>query len=167
MEKVLTFEKKLIVINLIGSYECKVDAKGRLAMPMDLRKQLDAVLHEGFVIKRSVFKKCLEVYPMSEWNKVMADMSKLNRFVKKNNEFIRRFTAGVKPVELDSNGRMQIAKDLIVHSQIDKNVVVSAAINIIEIWDKDLYEKEINNEDVDFGDLAEDVMGGLEFNELP
>ena len=155
------------MVNLIGSYECKVDAKGRLAIPMDLRKQLESVLHEGFVIKRSVFKSCLEVYPMSEWNKVMASMSKLNRFVKKNNEFIRRFTAGVKTVELDNNGRIQIAKDLIVHSKIDKNVVVSAAIDIIEIWDKDLYEYEINNEDVDFGDLAEDVMGGLEFNELP
>lgn len=167
-KKVYTFvENILVVINLIGSYECKVDAKGRLAIPMDLRKQLDPVAHQGFIIKRSVFKPCLELYPKSEWDKVMKNMSKLNRFVKKNNEFIRRFTAGVKPIELDSSGRIQIAKDLISHASIDKNVVVSSAINIIEIWDKDLYENEISNEDIDFGELAEDVMGSFDFDELP
>jgi MraZ protein len=40
-------------------------------------------------------------------------------------------------------------------------VVFSSAVNIVEIWDKELYEKSINGEDVDFADLAEDVMGNL------
>ena len=40
---------------------------------------------------------------MQEWNEVMRKMNALNRFVKKNNDFIRRFTAGVKVVELDAS----------------------------------------------------------------
>lgn len=125
-----------------------------------LKKQLDPVLHEGFVLKRSVFQPCLELYPMKEWNVVMAQMNTLNRFVKKNNDFIRRFTAGVKKIELDASGRLLIPKDLLAFSGITKEVVMSSAINIIEIWDKDAYEKAIDEATVDFAELAEEVMGG-------
>jgi len=91
----------------------------------------------------------------------MQKINKLNRFVKKNNDFIRRFTAGVKVVEIDSLGRLLVPKDLVAFSNISKEVVFSSAINIVEIWDKDLYEQSINGEDVDFADLAEDVMGNI------
>ncbi len=144
---------------LIGTYECKVDAKGRLMIPAPLKKQF-ASLEDGFVLKRSVFQPCLELFPMAEWNKMMAKINKLNRFVKKNNDFIRRFTAGVKVVEIDATGRLLIPKDLIVFGKIDKDLVLSSAINIIEIWDKTLYENAIENATDDFADLAEEVMGG-------
>ncbi|RRO15007.1 division/cell wall cluster transcriptional repressor MraZ [Flavobacteriaceae bacterium 14752] len=144
--------------NYIGTYECKADAKGRLLVPSALKKQMHSHLEEGFVLKRSVFQKCLELYPMQEWNLLMQKINGLNRFKKKNNDFIRKFTAGVKVVEVDTNGRLLIPKDLKMFANINKNLVLSSAINIIEIWDKDLYESSIEDVD-DFADLAEDVMG--------
>lgn len=146
---------------LIGTYECKVDTKGRLLIPAPLKKQLASSLQEGFVLKRSVFQPCLELYPMGEWNAMMQKINKLNRFVKKNNDFIRRFTAGVKHVEIDNLGRLLIAKDLVGFAQISKDLVLSSAVNIVEIWDKDLYEKSLNETGVDFADLAEEVMGNF------
>ena len=145
--------------SLIGTYECKVDAKGRLMMPAALKKQLNPVLQNGFVLKRAVFQPCLELYPMVEWEILMQKVNKLNKFKKKNNDFIRRFTAGLKVVEIDSNGRLLIPKDLTVFADISKNIVVSSAINIIEIWDKENYEKAIDDATGDFADLAEEVMG--------
>jgi MraZ protein len=136
-----------------------VDAKGRLMIPSPLKKQLASVLPDGFVLRRSVFQKCLELYPMSEWQVLMQKINKLNKFKKKNNDFIRRFTAGVKMVEVDVNGRLLIPKDLTVFANISKDIVITSAINIIEIWDKDLYEQAINDATVDFADLAEEVMG--------
>ncbi|SHI78171.1 division/cell wall cluster transcriptional repressor MraZ [Aquimarina spongiae] len=147
------------MVNLIGTYECKADAKGRLMMPVAFKKQLSPVLQEGFVLKRSVFQPCLELYPMEEWNLLMQKINKLNRFKKKNNDFIRRFTAGVKVVEIDSAGRLLIPKDLINFAEITKELVLSSAVNIIEIWDKDKYEKAIDDSADDFADLAEEVMG--------
>ncbi|TWO33296.1 division/cell wall cluster transcriptional repressor MraZ [Seonamhaeicola sediminis] len=144
---------------LTGTYECKVDAKGRLMLPAPLKKQMASILAEGFVLRRSVFQKCLELYPMAEWQILMDKINKLNRFKKKNNDFIRRFTAGVKMVEVDVNGRLLIPKDLTVFANISKNIVVASAINIIEIWDKDLYEQAIDDATLDFADLAEEVMG--------
>ncbi len=149
------------VDTIIGTYECKVDAKGRVLLPAPLKKQLASSLQNGFVLKRSVFQPCLELYPMEEWDLMMKKINKLNRFVKKNNDFIRRFTAGVKEVEIDALGRLLISKDLVGYASIDKDVVFSSAVNIVEIWDKDLYEKSIDGSDVDFADLAEEVMGNL------
>lgn len=149
------------MISLIGTYECKADIKGRLMLSSALKKQLAPVLQEGFVLKRAVFQSCLELYPMSEWNAMMAKVNKLNRFVKKNNDFIRRFTAGVKMVELDASGRLLIPNDLQKFAGITKEVVLSSAVNIIEIWDKERYESAIDAAAVDFGDLAEQVMGNL------
>ena len=149
---------------LIGTYECKADAKGRVMLPTSLKKQLGS-LEDGFVLKRSVFQPCLELYPMKEWNKMMQKINKLNRFVKKNNDFIRRFTAGVKMVEIDGTGRLLIPKDLVVFAKIDKDLVLSSAVSIIEIWDKNLYENAIENTTDDFADLAEEVMGNLNDDE--
>lgn len=155
------------MINLTGTYECKVDAKGRLMLSSAFKKQLHPVLQNGFVLKRAVFQPCLEMYPMQEWNLMMEKVNKLNRFVKKNNDFIRRFTAGVKVIEMDVAGRLLIPKDLCVFAGIQKNVVLSSAINIIEIWDKDNYEKAIDDAASDFAILAEEVMGGnTQDNEL-
>jgi MraZ protein len=142
----------------LGTYECKADAKGRLMLPAPLKKQLGN-LEDGFVLKRSVFQPCLELYPLDEWQKVMQKINKLNRFVKKNNDFIRAFTAGVKMIEIDATGRLLIPKDLVVFSKIDKDVVLSSAVSIIEIWDKNLYENAIDSAMADFADLAEEVMG--------
>ncbi|WP_188598605.1 division/cell wall cluster transcriptional repressor MraZ [Polaribacter pacificus] len=154
------------MINLIGTYEAKADAKGRLMISSALKKQLQTVLADGFVLKRSVFQPCLELYPMAEWNLMMEKINKLNRFVKKNNDFIRRFTAGVKTVELDASGRLLIPKDLCHFAGIEKEIVLSSAVNIVEIWDKDSYEKVIDDAALDFAALAEEVMGNTEADEL-
>lgn len=147
------------MVNLIGTYECKADAKGRLMIPAAFKKQLSPVLQDGFVLKRAVFQPCLELYPMEEWNLLMKKMNGLNRFKKKNNDFIRRFTAGVKVIEIDATGRLLIPKDLMSFAGIKKELVLSSAVNIIEIWDKNQYEKAIDDATVDFAELAEEVMG--------
>lgn len=145
--------------HLIGTYHCKADPKGRVKIPRALTKQLAGARQETFVIKRAVFQPCLELYSLKEWNALMAKVNKLNRFNKKNNDFIRRFTAGVKVVELDATDRLLIPRDLAKFAGVDKAVVLSAAVNIIEIWDKDCYEKAIDEAAVDFAALAEEVMG--------
>ena len=145
--------------SLIGTYECKADSKGRFMLPAALKKQLLPVIQNGFVLKRAVFQPCLELYPMKEWEGLMQKINKLNRFKKKNNDFIRRFTAGVKVVEIDASGRLLMPKDLTVFAGILNELVVSSAVNIIEIWDKENYEKAIDDAAIDFADLVEEVMG--------
>jgi MraZ protein len=154
-----------IMIELIGVQECKVDAKGRLLFPVALKNQLTAILDEGFVIKRSIFQKCLELYPRQEWNNEVKSVNKLNRFSKKNTDFIRVFMAGVREVQLDNTGRLLIPKYLVNFGEIKSEVVLSSSLNRIEIWDKDKYEASISASMEDFSSLAEEVMGNIQTEE--
>lgn len=153
--------------NIIGEYECKADAKGRIMLPSGLKKQLTDVLDKGFVLKRAIFNPCLELYPLEEYKKVLAGIKRnINPFNRDHNNFIRRFTAGVKMVEMDSTGRILIAKDLIDFAGITKQVVMTTPIDIIEIWDKSLYEKTLKDGEESLPDLAEKVMGNYNADEL-
>ena len=147
------------MINLIGTYECKIDVKGRLMLPVNLKKQLGEHLNDSFIVKRSVFQKCLEIHPFSEWKNTMHKLNKLNRFVKKNNDFIRRYNAGVRIIELDNSGRLLITKDLSKLYFSNNENVLTSAINIIEVWNKISYEEFINDPNLNFADLSESVMG--------
>lgn len=147
---------------IIGTYECKVDVKGRLMFPAALKSQVSTAEAQGFVVKRSIFMKCLELYPLDEWRLESTRINKLNRFRKKNVDFIRKFMAGVRLVELDSAGRILIPKDLINYGGISKQIVLASVGNKIEIWDKSEYEKAIDYDADEFADLAEDVMGEIE-----
>ena len=68
------------MLNLLGEYHCRIDAKGRVSFPAKLRKQLDRVLHDGLVVNRDIFEGCLVIYPKPEWDKVNAEMSRLSRY---------------------------------------------------------------------------------------
>ena len=147
------------MIHIIGTYECKVDVKGRIMLPTALKKQLQKIINDGFIIKRSVFNQCLEIHPMSEWNLVVSQVNQLNRFVKKNNDFIRSYMSGLKLIDIDKSGRLLIPKDLVIYAEIDKQIVLSSSVNMIELWDKNKYENSVAKSLQNFSDLAEEVMG--------
>ncbi|MFI5151201.1 MAG: division/cell wall cluster transcriptional repressor MraZ [Bacteroidia bacterium] len=147
---------------LIGTYEGTVDAKGRAMLPSVFKKALQPVLEKGFVLKRSVFGTCLELYAMDDWKNVMKDVNKLNRFKRENMEFIRAFTAGLKSIEIDSTGRLLLPKDLLQFASISKDVVMTVTNNnVIEIWDKKKYDEAVNMPNDKFEALAERVMGSM------
>ncbi|MGV8914862.1 MAG: division/cell wall cluster transcriptional repressor MraZ [Kaistella sp.] len=151
--------------NFIGTYECKIDDKGRVKLPSSLIRQMENFGDDSFVVKRSVFQSCLEVYPMKIWDRLMLKINKLNRFQKKNADFIRQFTAGLKTVEPDNAGRLQISKDLTLFAKLSKEIVITSAGELFEIWDKDAYEEIIAASKEDFAKLAEEVMGDISFED--
>ncbi len=150
------------MINILGTYECKVDAKGRFMFPVQYKGQLGDSIRQGMVIKRSIFKKCLELFPFENWQEESMMVNKLNMFKKKNAEFATKFMAGVKPLDLDGTGRILIPKNLIKYSGITKEIVLTSVVNRIEIWDKAAYETAVDYDPDDFAELAEEVMGELQ-----
>lgn len=147
------------MLNLLGEYDCKLDAKGRLMFPSALKKQLHDVLHEGFVVNRDLFAKCLVLYPAKQWGEVAGQLAELNRFVEKNVVFIRRFNNGATPVSLDGAGRLLVPGPLSAYAELKKEVKLMGSVDRIEIWSKEHYEAMLN-EDIDMAALSEEVMGG-------
>tara|TARA_Y100000589_G_C27051225_1_gene587365 strand:- start:334 stop:792 length:459 start_codon:yes stop_codon:yes gene_type:complete len=150
--------------NLIGEYECKVDAKGRLLVPSGLRKQFSPEAEGKLYVKRGI-ESCLELYQKHDWESVSEKVSGLNQFVKKNRVFARKFISGATQLELDSVGRVNLPKNLLEYAGVKKDLVLFAYGNKIEIWDKLSYDSELEMSDDDFAGLAEDVMGDVNIEE--
>ena len=149
------------MINLLGEYDCKMDAKGRLMLPTGLRKQLESLIHSGFVINRDIHESCLVLYPTQEWDKVSRQLGKLNRFIRKNALFIRKFNNGATPLQIDGTGRILIPKSLADHAGLKKEIKVIGNGERVEIWSKDQYSAMLNSDEINFSDLAEEVMGNI------
>ncbi len=130
-------------------------------LPVVLKSQIMPILNEGFFIKRSMLvENCLELYPMSEWQTVMKELNQKSRWDGEVLEFIRKFTAGLRPIEIDTTGRMLIPKNLASTVGITKDVVLTSMGKYLEIWDKDLYEESIKSTAKEGAELAKKVMLG-------
>lgn len=144
--------------SLIGEYDCKLDAKGRFLMPAGLRKQLPEDQQTEFVINRGL-DNCLVLYPLKVWDVELERIQARNQYVKKNRAFTRWFLNGATPLALDSSARVLIPKRLLEYANLEKELVLVAQIDKVEIWDKKAYEDWFNEPDYDFEKLAEEVMG--------
>ncbi len=154
------------MIPIQGEHICRVDVKGRFLLPAALKNQLIASLKEGFIVKRSIFSSCLELYPKPNWDELISKItSKLNRFRKEDNDFIRAYNAGLKEVELDGTGRLLIPRDLAIFAEITGDIVITAKMNCIEIWDKAKYDEVVNATQTNISDLAEKILGNINLNE--
>jgi MraZ protein len=147
------------MIQLLGEFDCKLDAKGRLMVPSSLKKQLPNVEKEGLVINRG-FEKHLVIYPKKVWEGIVAELSKLNQYEKKTREFIRFFTRGATELNVDQTGRVLLPKSLLEFAGISGDVVLACQFDKIEVWSKSAYDSLLDNEPENFANLAEEVMGG-------
>jgi MraZ protein len=100
---------------------------------------------------------------MAAWEIIMNDLSKLNRFSKENDTFIRQFTNGALEVEVDNVNRILIPKRLTDYAAIEKEVVLTASLNKIEIWSEKSYRATMDNFDQSvFESLAEKIMSRVD-----
>jgi MraZ protein len=146
------------MIGFLGEYESTLDAKGRFLLPAGFKKQLPDKGGDEFVINRG-FEKCLTLYPIKSWDPIFTEISKLNDFDPKVREFRRYFLNGATTLELDSAGRLLIPPNLKQHAGLEKDIVLVAAVNKIEIWDKGKYNQFFESFSPEaFSELARQVM---------
>ncbi|MDN3586257.1 division/cell wall cluster transcriptional repressor MraZ [Pedobacter aquatilis] len=142
---------------LLGEFDCKLDAKGRLMVPAALKKQLPESEKEGFIINRG-FEKNLVIYPKSVWNDVVAEVSKLNPYDAENRLFVRALTRGATEITLDAAGRVLIPKSLAEYAGLGNDIVLACQLDKVEVWDKKSYEDSFDNIPENFAALAQKVM---------
>jgi MraZ protein len=144
-----------------GEYDCRIDEKGRIIIPMVLLRQVSKKAQGKFMLKKG-FEGCLNIFPMNEWKVEREKVNQTNLFMQEDREFMRVFMSGATLVEIDSANRILIAKKLLEYAGIDKDVVLTAFSNRIEVWAKDAYDKQVNITKEEFSAKAQRVMGGLQ-----
>lgn len=144
----------------LGEHEATLDAKGRFLLPAGFKKQLPDEEATRFVINRG-FDKCLALYPLRTWEPLFAKISGLNEFEPKQREFRRAFLNGATYVEPDSAGRILLPPNLKAYAGLEKDIVLMATGDKIEIWDSNKYKQlfdSISSEAL--SELGNDVLGG-------
>ena len=144
----------------IGCYKAKVDDKGRLIFPSAFKSGMGEGASLRFVVKKSLFAECLEMYAYDEWERDSeAVRSRLNFFNPKHAALWREYMRGTADVEPDSKlGRMTIPKAMLDEVGINKEVVFAGNNHLIEIWDKEKYEAQAMSSE-DFASLAQEILG--------
>ena len=144
----------------IGCYKAKLDDKGRLIFPSAFKSSMGEGASLRFVVKKSLFADCLEMYAYDEWERDSeAVRSRLNFFNPEHASFWREYMRGTADVEPDGKlGRMTIPKALLEQAGIGKEVVFAGNNHLIEIWDKEKYEAGAM-ESGDFVTLARKILG--------
>ena len=144
----------------LGEFEATLDAKERFLLPAGFKKQLPEEETGRFVINRG-FEKCLALYPVKSWEPLYNQIEKLNEFEPKVREFRRYFLNGASYVVPDSAGRLLVTQSLKDYAELQKDIVLVAAVNKIEIWDSNKYKQFFESFSPEtFSNLAKDVMAG-------
>ncbi|MBR9921301.1 MAG: division/cell wall cluster transcriptional repressor MraZ [Bacteroidetes bacterium] len=150
------------MLQLLGEYECRIDSKGRMRLPSGLLSQLnldgDEEKKSSFVLNRG-FENCLMLYPEEVWTEISKEVNALNQYDPKNREFVRYFYRGAQRVTLDSADRILVNKRLKDYAGIEKDVILSAVNDRIEIWAQEKYDTLLDEEPQDFSGLANQVLG--------
>lgn len=140
-----------------SEYDCKLDAKGRLALPSKVKAELPEVNGDQLVLRRG-FEPCLVLYTALEYKKINARVKSLSEFNEEYRRFQRSFFRGNVDVELDGAGRLNIPKRMMEFAGLEKEVVVVGVGNRLEIWNPDRYEEYLIQDASEYSQLAEKFL---------
>jgi len=143
------------------SQECKVDFKGRLMFPVAYRKIMGDALSQGFVLKRSIYTKSLELHTKAAWDKELLKLKKLNRYKEKHQQIIRHLLDGVREVELDAADRLLLPKDLLGFANINTDVIFVPFFTYLEIWNPVDYRRLLDQSVESLPATVNEVMGEI------
>ena len=144
----------------MGEYHHTIDEKGRLILPAKFRTELG----EKFIITRGLdAEKCLYVYSMNDWNRIVSKLNTLPFTKKDARIFVRTFFSGATECESDRQGRINITSPLVSYADLQKDCVVIGANDRIEIWSKERWDNffDANSEMVE--EIAEHLFEGNDF----
>ena len=134
----------------LGEYEHSVDAKGRVAVPAKFRPRLEA----GLVITRG-FERCLQVYPMDEWQLLSERVSALSVAQVDARQLRRLLFGSAFDTELDKQGRILVPASLREYAGISESVVVAGMNTFFEVWAQDAWETTLAGIAENSGNIAE------------
>jgi MraZ protein len=140
----------------IGEYKHTLDEKGRIAIPAKLR--YSKVGEEEYWVTTKGFDHCLFVYPKNEWAVIVKALNERLTLTKKDDRsFLRMFVSPANEQALDKQGRIALPLSLREYAGVQRDVVVLGAINRIEIWSEENWNKYREENEKSFDLLGEKI----------
>lgn len=150
--------------NIFGEYSCKLDAKGRMKLPAGLVEQLGGMPTE-VIVNRGI-ESCVRLFSREAWGEKTKELiNRLNPNNSKHRKLARYINRGVTKLSVDSSGRILFPRPLVQYAQLEKDVIVNACLGEIEIWSKDLYDRDLEWDQEEYETLSDEILGGVSIGE--
>ncbi|MDP6376785.1 MAG: division/cell wall cluster transcriptional repressor MraZ [Pseudomonadales bacterium] len=117
-----------------GISSAKLDAKGRMALPVRLRGPVDVRCEGKLVLTIDMRERCLLLYPLPEWEIVQRKLEGLPN-INPDARLLQRLLIGhATDIELDANSRLLIPPKLREFAGLQKTLILAGQGNKLEIW---------------------------------
>lgn len=137
---------------LVGSYNHKLDSKGRTVLPIRFREELG-----NFVVATIGIDRCIALYPLARWEELLVKLKDLSSFKKKTRDFRRVLLSMATEQEIDGSGRILLPALLRDYANTEQEITFIGAEDHMEIWDTKRWEEHRLEVLSDFSDMAEDL----------
>jgi MraZ protein len=142
-----------------GANAINLDSKGRLTIPTRYRQSLLDDCQGQLVCTIDTSQNCLLLYPLPEWEEIELKLSKLSSTNPQERRLQRLLLGYAMEGEMDKSGRILIAPTLRQHAVLDKQIMLVGQLNKFEIWDADVWQKQISE------DIETEKQGQFELTE--
>ena len=131
------------MIKFAGDYSARIDDKGRIVFPYQLKAMLPEGSDMRFIIRRSSYTDSLEMYTYEEWTRWSENvLSRLNLFNPEHSALWDELTNDRTLVEPDTKlGRITIPKYLLDNIDATKELLFIGRDHYIAIWAKENFDK--------------------------
>jgi MraZ protein len=119
-----------------GEFPCKLDDKGRFAMPASLREYF--AVPGNLEVKKAVLVKsqqeqCLWLFPLQNWDELLeVQRQRLNE--RESRLFMHYVVSDVVVVEIDRASRVLVPRKLREHAGIGEDTVLVGMYDRLEVW---------------------------------
>lgn len=136
----------------IGSYTHNLDNKNRLSIP----KKWQTLMGQTVVLT-SGLDGAIFLYDIKGWDKIITNINNLSFLDKDSRNFSRFILSNAFEVEIDSHGRILIPENLKTFANLNNATILAGIGDRIEIWNADIYTKNIININLDSDNLAKRI----------
>jgi len=131
-------EERIIVSGFVGRFEHSLDAKGRVILPVRFR---DTFSKGGFLTPNR--EGCVALWTPSEFERQMSDMLERSKGDRSGRNQARLWASNAAEVEIDRQGRMAIPPHLRELAALEGEVLITGAIDRIELWSPAVWEQKV------------------------
>lgn len=136
----------------MGEYHHAIDEKGRLTLPSKIREQLGY----DFVVTRGL-DHCLFIYPRVDWQRIIDTYKSLPNTRDARN-FMRFFLSGATEMNVDKQGRINIASPLIHYASLEKDCIIIGVNDHLEIWSESIWNQFMDENEENFSEIADNLF---------
>ncbi len=140
-----------------GSAPAKIDDKGRLKLPTQFRRPVEERYGQEMFVT-SVMGDSALVYPLPVWEEIEARLAGMPSTDRTKARFLERVSYFGQQVRLDPQGRLVLPQILRESADMNGEVVVSAQIDHLVVWNRERFERRLSEQpftEEDFRALTE------------